>query len=238
MDTADRNYSEWKGWARESFGHVDRAEALYFAEEVRSSGFEGIRGLNVCEIGFGNGAFASWAREGGANYIGTEAIPTLVVNGLAAGLAVFDASVPLATIVECDSQDLVVALDVFEHLDQGQLTGLLKSVNAILRPGGRVLARVPSGDSPFSRAMQHGDLTHRLVLGSSAIRQLVDKAGLDVVCVREPAMPLRGLGLRAFLRRLAVVTGRRVIYPIVTNVLMGGGRPILTPDLVFVLEKP
>lgn len=237
MDLIDHDYCEWKGWSRETFGRVNPAEAVYFSTELRGSGFKSIQDLNVCEIGFGNGAFASWAREVGANYVGTEAIPALVAQGVAAGFAVFDAAVPLATIAEGGSQDLVVAWDVFEHLDLAQLRELLRQVRELLRTGGRVLARVPSGDSPFSRAIQHGDLTHRLVLGSSAIRQLAQEAGFAVLGVRQPAFPLRGLGPRVLIRRLLVVAARRVVYPIVTHALMGGGQPVLTPNLVFVLTR-
>lgn len=74
--------------------------------------------------------------------------------------------------------------------------------------------------------------------GSSAIRQLALESGLEVVSIREPAFPLRGLGMRSFLRRLLIVLVRRTVYPFITNTLMSGGRPVLTPNLVFVLAKP
>lgn len=76
------------------------------------------------------------------------------------------------------------------------------------------------------------------MLGSSAVRQLALESGLDVVSIRQPAFPMRGLGPRVFLRRLPIVLTRRIVYPLVTNALMGGGRPVLTPNLVFVLAKP
>lgn len=238
MASSSLGYRDWKGWSSRTFGIVDSVTSLYFAEELRQSGFDTIRGLNVCEIGFGNGAFAGWARQRGADYCGTEAIPELVAEGVSAGYAVFDATAPLASIAANDSLDLVIAFDVFEHLDHPDLKRLFESLRPVLRRGGRLVARVPSGDSPFGRAIQHGDLTHRTVLGSSAVRQLAHEAGFEVVSVREPAFPLRGLGLRVFLRRLGVVAARRLLFPIITHAFMGGGQPVLTTNLVFVLVKP
>lgn len=230
-------YREWKRWSSDPFGACDVASEVYFAAELRASGLTDLRGLSVLEIGFGNGAFAGWASRAGAKYFGTEIIPELVAKGRNAGFTVYDASHSMDPSIPEASIDVVVALDVFEHLDRHELAEMLRSLRGWLRPGGMVIARVPSGDSPFSGAIQHGDLTHRTVLGSSAVRQLAGETGFNVVGIRQPVFPLRGLGPRVFLRRLLVVAARRVAYPIVTHALMGGGQPVLTPNLVFVLTR-
>ena len=112
-------------------------------------------------------------------------------------------------------------------------------VCGLLREGSRTLwISIASGDSPFALALQHGDLTHRTVVGSSAIRQLAGWTGFTVASVRSPVLPLHGGGAASFLRRMLVSTTRAVAYPVIAKVLMGGGRPVLTPDLLFVLVKP
>lgn len=232
------DYENWKGWLTKPFGVFDAASAVYFCAELSRSGLSSVRDLRMLEIGFGNGEFAGWASRAGARYLGTEAIPELVAKGREAGFDVHDASIPLEFVVPQGDIDVVIALDVFEHLDRDGLWNVLVSLRNCMKPGGRLVSRVPSGDSPFSRAVQHGDLTHRLILGSSAVRQLAHEAGFEVVSVREPAFPLRGLGLRVFLRRLGVVAARRLLFPIITHAFMGGGQPVLTTNLVFVLVKP
>lgn len=232
------DYERWKGWLTEPFGAFDDASAVYFHAELIRSGLGSMRDLRVIEIGFGNGAFAGWASRAGAQYLGTEVIPELVAKGRDAGFDVHDASIPLGSVVPQGENDVVIALDVFEHLDRDGLGGMLVTLRNCMKRGSRLISRVPSGDSPFGRAIQHGDLTHRLVLGSSAVRQLACEAGFEVLSVREPAFPLRGLGPRAFLRRLAVAAARRLLFPIITHAFMNGGRPVLTPNLVFVLVKP
>ncbi|MCC6739660.1 MAG: class I SAM-dependent methyltransferase [Planctomycetia bacterium] len=232
-----QGYREWKAWKACDFGRFSPDEAATFAEELRRCGIGSLQGRRVLEVGFGNGGFASWARGEGAEVFGTELLPELQELGGKAGLRVIDAAAPLAGQVGAGTMDLVVALDVFEHLGIDRLQALLPDLRDCLRPDGCLLGRVPSGDSPFSNAIQHGDLTHRSVLGSSAIHQLAVAAGFVDVETREPALPLRGAGCLGAVRRLLVRAGRRIAFPLIARVFMGGGHPILSPNMVFVLRR-
>lgn len=232
------HYRAWKGWNDQSFGVCSTEQAIYYGEELKRSGIDGIDGKTVLEIGFGNGEFAAWVRSAGADYHGTELIPELVAQAAAAGFKAHDGGLPLENLLGEQSVDLIVAFDVFEHLDLETLLATLRSAHLALRPAGRMIVRVPSGDSPFSRAIQHGDTTHRIAIGSSMARQLGGDAGFVVDGVREPAFPLRGLGLRVFLRRMLVSLVRTAAFAVISRALMGGGRPVLTPNMVFVFVKP
>jgi len=232
------SYRGWKGWRPDAFGAITAEDRAYFEGEFRRCGAGDLSDADVLEIGFGNGSFAAWCSEQGARYRGTEQIVELLEIARARGFDALDASMPLESFVDTGSVDLVVALDVFEHLELGDLRELVRSLAGLLKPSGLLVARVPSGDSPFSRSVQYGDLTHRTILGSSSIQQLADEVDLEVVQTREPAFPLRGLGIMACIRRSAVFLVRSLVYPLTTHALMGGGHPILTPNLVFVLRRP
>lgn len=231
-------YQVWKQWTAAGFGSCDRSESAYFAAEMRRSGVPLRHGMRIVEIGFGNGAFAGWAVRNGADYRGVEIMPELVQRGREKGFDVFDKDVPLSTVASDSSVDVVVAFDVMEHLDLAELTSLLRTAYPALKVGGRLVARVPSGDSPFARAIQHGDLTHRSTLGSSAVRQLAGATGFKVVQLRAPVLPLTGDGSVALVRRGLVTLGRALIYPVIVRLLMGGGSPVLSPNMLFVLERP
>ena len=75
-------------------------------------------------------------------------------------------------------------------------------------------------------------------IGSSMVRQLAAQAGFNVDGIREPTFPLRGMGAMKWLRRASVVACRRLVYSLIAQAFMGSGRPVLTPNLVFVLVKP
>lgn len=231
------NYRRFKDWDSNSFGRCSRDLGLYFEKELQKSGFAPLTNLLVLEIGYGNGNFATWSTAQGCNYIGIEQIPELIDLGRRQGLKVFDGSIPLSEVTTPNSVDLVIALDVFEHLTYTQVSQWLGELHHLLKPGGKLVGRVPSGDSPFSRAIQYGDLTHQSVFGSKLIRQIAMAAGFEIEAIRPPVFPLLGLGLRVFLRRSLVALGRQVTYPIIKNIFMGGDDAVLTPDTVFVLVK-
>ena len=160
------------------------------------------------------------------------------MQGAKAGFNTHNANQPVDQIIGEQSFDLIVAFDVLEHLDINQLRASLGAAYRALRRGGRLIARVPSGDSPFSGAIQHGDITHQTIIGSAMVHQLVHDAGFNVEAVRAPILPILKLGLRVFLRRAMVLAVHQIAFALISRIFMGGGNVVLTPNMVFVLVKP
>jgi|SRR5579883_372560 len=229
-------YREWKNWDQEAFGRHGRSEAAYFHAEMVRAGLLGRGSLRILEIGFGNGGFAGWSRAQGWHYTGTERDPSLVTRARAAGFDAYEASLPLGSLAETASLDLVIAFDVLEHLDFSETTGLLRAARPLLKPSGIVLARFPSGDSPFAGAIQRGDLTHRSVIGSGIIEQLARSAGFDVVMIGAPLLPLQGVGLLSALRRAAIRLARAIIGFILRRVYYDNQPRVLEPNMVVILR--
>lgn len=234
-----RAYAEWKEWRAESFGDCGPATAVYYEAELARARLDLAAPLDVLELGFGNGSFAGWARSRGFAYAGSELSPELRARATDAGFRAYDADFErMFAELGPESLDLVVAFDVLEHMELGELESLLESARRALRPGGCVLARVPSGDSPFGRAIYHGDLTHRCALGSSAVAQLAATHGFRLDDVGPPRLPLRGVGVRRAVRRGLVLLAQKVIGRVI-NVVFHHNQPrVITSNLVFVLRKP
>lgn len=230
-------YSKWKAWSDDHFGRYGNEDAVYFKHELKLVGLRNVRGLRILEIGFGNGQFAKWAQDNGASWAGTEAQLSQVEAARARGWTAFEAAADFTRLAELGAFDLVVAFDVFEHLDVESLLDLMIRLRDVLAPGGRIVGRVPSGDSPFSGAIQRGDLTHKLALGSAAVRQLAQSVDLEVIQVREPAFPVRGVGPRSASRRVLVKGMRAVVFPIIRLAFMGDERVVLSPNMIFVLGR-
>lgn len=228
----------WRGWSKEGFGVLAPADAAYYAAEVAAAGFGRIERLRVLEIGYGNGCFARWAMDNGADYFGLEIDQDLLAWARAAGWRVAPSLEELEALVGPVRFDLIVAIDVLEHLSEEVLRRCLRSAMARLASNGRLLARVPSGDSPFARAIQYGDPTHRLVLGSQRIRRLATELGFDLLALREPAYPLRGLGARVLVRRAFARVLRRMVHSAIARLLMEDSGVVVSPNLVFVLANP
>lgn len=230
-------YMEWKDWRDADFGQFVPEQASYFAHELETTGISSVRGLTVAELGFGNGAFAGWVRAAGGRWIGRETIPELQVRAAQAGYEVIAPEVSFSSPRGAGTLDLLVAFDVIEHLELDAIRSFFGEAKEALRPGGLLLLRFPSGDSPFSGAIYHGDLTHRTLLGSGAARQLAMEAGLEVYQVRSPVLPVLGLGPVRAARRIAVRSAQTLAYSFVRHVLMGNGSAVVSPNMIVVLRK-
>jgi SAM-dependent methyltransferase len=230
-------YIGWKGWHGADFGRFGPENALYYAQELHASGIASVSGLRVGELGYGNGAFAGWVRKAGGHWVGREAIPEMQQRAAQAGFEVIASEADFSNVCGPGKLDLIVAFDVIEHLELDAIRSFLSEAKEALRPGGLLLLRLPSGDSPFSGAIYRGDLTHRTLLGSSAARQLAMEAGLEVYQVRSPALPVWGLGPVRAVRRMAARLMQTLAFSFVRHVLMGHGAAVLSPDMIVVLRK-
>ena len=231
-------YQSFKSWTPKSFGVNSLEEKRYFDQEFQLIQASNLNNKVVVEMGFGNGSFSSWAVEQGCDYFGFELIPELVSTAKDLGLNVFDADLPFDEVLSADSVDYVLAWDVFEHLNNEEISSKLLECYKVLKSGGRVMARVPSGDSPFSGPLQNGDITHKTSIGSSMVRQYAMATGFDVESIRSPAFPIKGMGIKTFLRRALVASFQRIAYRFLANVFMGGENVVVTQNMIFILKKP
>lgn len=230
---AKEGYLRWKGWKAEDFGRFSASDAAYYAAELKRAE---VRSGRILELGFGNGGFAAWAGSRACfEYHGTEMDPELIARASDAG---FDASDATSNWVEPDSFDAIVAFDVLEHIPLADLPNLFSRIRDSLRRGGLFVARFPSGDSPFARHIQHGDVTHRTVLGTGIVQQLASGAGLTVIQIRPPVLPVWGLGLRKAVRRVGVLLIRAIIGRMLRIAFLGNAPCVLTENMVIVLAKP
>lgn len=68
-----------------------------------------------------------------------------------------------------------------EHLKKEEVVDFLKVAFSALKPGGKLVVRVPNATSPLSGNYRYGDFTHELSFTSSSIKQIFSVFGfLDV----------------------------------------------------------
>lgn len=224
------NYAAWKAWSG-AFAPTDK-ERRYFASELRGVA---LRGARVLEIGFGNGGFLAFAKGEGADVTGLEINAAMCEAARAHGFAALD--LPLAELVaRGERYDVVVAFDVLEHWDTGELVERFRAIHALLKDGGHFLSRFPNGQSPFGRVFQHGDFSHKSTLSTYKIEYLAALTGFEIVRIdnarRVPSRP----GALASLRHWWLAHRRRRIERSIAR-LYGIRKLPLDPNLVAVLKK-
>jgi 2-polyprenyl-3-methyl-5-hydroxy-6-metoxy-1,4-benzoquinol methylase len=232
MSETEQGYIEWKDWKEEEFGRFSRFDATYFEAEVFSR-----ISSNHCralEIGFGNGAFLGFAKSKRIDVVGIESNELLVQRARELGIAAYKSISELKTE---ELFDVIVAFDVIEHIEQEVISSFLAQLGTHLKENGKLVARFPNGDSPFGRINQHGDATHLTTLGRHKFRRLATMAGFEVEYLGNPAVAIKGVGLRAGLRRAFRKALTHPIEVVVSSLYFAGESVSLDPNYTAVLRK-
>jgi SAM-dependent methyltransferase len=231
------DYRQWKGWTPEKFGSCGGMEASYFRAELRGLRPDklGTR-CRVMEAGFGNGGFAAYCRDRGWSWVGTEVDPELVARARAGGFIAELADEQSSVARDHGPFQLIAAWDVVEHMNRSQAKCFVADCYVALEPGAELIFRVPAGDSPFSRAIQHTDPTHAQILTSHAARFLCRQAGFRRVTTRNTLLPIFVPSLSSITKRAMVRSIDGLVHPIL-RLLMRDPGAVLTPNMIVVAQK-
>ncbi len=137
-------------------------------------------GASVLDVGCGPGMFLLYLLDKGIeDFVGVDpdpALPSVMPSEVADRFR--NASVWDFLETEAGPYDRITMWDVFEHFapdDGAKLMGMLRDR---LKPGGRIVLRVPNAESPWGLKAQFGDLTHRAPYTPTSMRQLAGALGL------------------------------------------------------------
>lgn len=133
--------------------------------------------------------------------------------------------------------DFITAMDVLEHLRKEEVVDFLKKVFSALKPGGKLLIRVPNGTSPFFGNYRYGDFTHETSFTALSIRQVFTLSGLQEIKVISVDPVVHGVfsairyffwkGIESLLRfYLLVETGECQEAVLTQNLMASGVKPL------------
>lgn len=142
--------------------------------------------VRVVDIGCGRGEWLALLRETGVRALGVDASPAFVAAGRARGLEmVHDDGIKHLQGLPANSQDLVTAFHVIEHLDIETLLALLEAAWHALRAGGCLLLETPNPRNLLMAACDfYNDPTHRSPLPPALTEHLLSASGFEQVEVR------------------------------------------------------
>jgi len=172
-------YEEWKGWSQDELSEIPSYTSHdYFSREMKRGNTSS--GSKILEIGFGNGEFMQWAKVNGYRISGVEVHEKLYYLAKERNFNVFLGEITEEINGLGREFDVLVAFDVFEHLSKDIIVDYFRSMNHLLKLGGRVILRFPNGQSPFGRYYQYSDLTHQNVLTGRLIEQIALMTGFSL----------------------------------------------------------
>lgn len=218
-------YQDFKGWSDVAAG----GDPETYTDLLRACGKTG--GLDVLEMGFGDGSFMDWARSAGHRIAGLEILDYSVTTVAARG---HEAYLSWTDIPPDRRFDVIMLIDVIEHLGAAGFDVLFSLADKHLKPDGVIIARFPNGQSPFSGWYQYGDMTHDKPLTPDAISQMIQPRGYRLIRAQNPRPLPRRLGAR--IKYTAAYLFRDIVEVVLGYAYLGQRLP-MDPNVVVVLGR-
>lgn len=227
------SYLDWKQWDGSRFGLSGTEEQVYFGKLIALAG--PLCGKDACEVGFGNGPLLGYLGATGWRMFGVELQEELVARARNHG------AIAVTGIEQFPGDlrfDLILLIDVLEHIDQHKIPDFLASMKARLKPAGKIIARFPNGDSPFGLKNQNGDITHVTVIGSKKLGYFARRAGLAVIYLGAEPLPIRGGSFSKQIKKAISIPLRHLLRKILTTFLtLPMDKSFFSQNLVAVLKE-
>lgn len=227
------NYMVFKKWKSENFGKYTLHEKVYYDKEFNF--IHDFSHLNVLELGYGNGGLMSYFRDRGATVVGVEINKELVDIARKNNFVTYtiDDFFKFSEL----KFDLIIAIDVLEHIEKEDLKDMVGLYFNQLNKGGHFFARFPNGDSPFGLRNQNGDITHRVQIGSELIKQLFLSLDAKNINVRGEVVS-SGKGFLSFARSIIRKFVLKIVNTIVWFLFSSSGYyDFVSPNLVVLVKK-
>lgn len=199
-------------------------------------------GLAVLEIGPGTGAFLTLLTEIGITDIDILERDTAICDHIRRHFPVRNSwDVPLEGIGAIANRlrqyDVIMLLQVLEHVRKDKLVEVVHTLAAHLKPGGHLIIVVPNAGNPLGIVERYADLTHEMAFTENSLRQLVEMADLGNVQVE-----VRGYRIPAdSLLNLARIAIQACLHAVLLLLLLantGNAYRSLDPNISLIITRP
>ncbi|TWU47529.1 dTDP-3-amino-3,6-dideoxy-alpha-D-glucopyranose N,N-dimethyltransferase [Rubripirellula tenax] len=135
---------------------------------------------------------------------------------------------------EKQDADVVLLIDIIEHLERQDVFELMDAVMERLNPGGRVIIHVPNAEGLYGMRIRYGDFTHELAFTPRSIKQVLTTLGFrNVECFEDQPI---AHGLASSIRRVIWKIGT-LPHRLLLTAETGSRHFILSQNMLVVAEK-
>jgi 2-polyprenyl-3-methyl-5-hydroxy-6-metoxy-1,4-benzoquinol methylase len=196
------------------------------------------KSARILEIGCGSGSLLFGLKNAGySNCIGVDRDANLIEYGINV-LGVNAAVGEWLSFLEGrgDKFDVIIALDVLEHVPREAVVDTLNVSLRRLRPGGRLLLRVPNALCPFAAAIICSDLTHRCGFTPRSLGHALTLAGFTGPIIIEETRP--SSTAKRFLFAFAHALVVKPLVGLLHYHFHGEFPSHITPNVLVISQKP
>lgn len=176
-------YYQFQAQARgvHGFADIERTCAMnaHIYDRIVLPWIARFRPSRVAELACGHGAFLLWLKQRGFDLVqGVDSSAEQLALAAQTGCVVRQAEANewLRNQVE-NSLGAIVAIDLVEHLPKDSFVELLELCRRVLAPGGKLVLRLPNGDSPLVGLNLFNDITHVWTYTSTCLNSLGQMTG-------------------------------------------------------------
>lgn len=159
--------------------HIHRMNSFY--RGLLKSIIPEDKNIHILDVGCGMG-FALLALQdmGYKNLAGVDIDCGQVESCLAKKLNVVQVNNTIDYLLShMNRYDLILALDVIEHIDYPEQLSFVKAINNALKKNGKLICTVPNANSVLASRWRYGDWTHHMSFTELSLEFLLYNAGFD-----------------------------------------------------------
>jgi 2-polyprenyl-3-methyl-5-hydroxy-6-metoxy-1,4-benzoquinol methylase len=194
------------------------------------------KGINIVDVGCGNGALLWWLQRSGYMNsqgidISAEQVELCRTFGVE-NVHQYDMREFLAKQEDCF--DIIILKDVIEHFMKSEIIEILVSCYSSLRNNGRVIIQVPNAEAPFFGRIRYGDFTHEVAFSSTSLSQVLYVVGFSKIQCYSTEPSFNNL---KSLTRFVLWKFVEAFYRFLLYTETGSGRRIVTQGIIAVATK-
>lgn len=189
----------------------------------------------ILDVGCGDGSLLAFLKERGYSDIeGVDCSAEQIARAAARGVQARKGNLFDSLEAEAGTCDVVVAIDVIEHLTKSELVRFGNAVHRALKPGGRFVIQTPNGEGLFAGHIVYGDLTHETIFNDSSLPQYLRAFGFENIRVLETGPIPHGM---VSMCRLLVWRAWRLLAQCGAMAQSGRRPQVLTATMIASCEK-
>lgn len=180
--TVSYDYSiHYRTWHNESEAHV--ADMTKYYQGVLGTHLPTPHGKRLLDVGCGMGLALRAMKDYGFDWVhGIDVSPEQIAACRRLGESCELVEDTHAYLSNCQERyDVVLLLDVLEHIPVGEQIEVMRALLSVIEPGGRVIITVPNATSPLAARWRYIDFTHHSSFTEHSLRFVLLNAGFSPV---------------------------------------------------------